>query len=70
MALSIATNFLFPSTSFKIRSRAKYLAIKNATVAAIVPLIETIIVPVTLPNSRPADIVKGIAGIAKISNPA
>jgi hypothetical protein len=29
-----------------------------------VPLTETIIVPVTLPNNRPADMVKGIAGIA------
>jgi hypothetical protein len=29
-----------------------------------VPLSETIIVPVTLTNNRPADMVKGIAGIA------
>jgi hypothetical protein len=29
-----------------------------------VPLIETTIVPVTLPNNRPADIVNGTAGIA------
>jgi hypothetical protein len=30
-----------------------------------VPLIETIIVPVTLPNNRPADMVNGTAGIAR-----
>lgn len=29
-----------------------------------VPLIETMIVPVTVPNNSPADIVNGIAGIA------
>lgn len=31
-----------------------------------VPLIETRIVPVMLPKRRPADMVKGIAGIARI----
>lgn len=31
-----------------------------------VPLIETMIVPVIVPNRRPADMVKGIAGIARI----
>lgn len=31
-----------------------------------VPLIETMIVPVTVPKRRPADIVNGMAGIASI----
>ena len=31
-----------------------------------VPAIDTRMVPVTVPNSKPADIVKGIAGIARI----
>lgn len=31
-----------------------------------VPLMDTMIVPVTEPNRRPADMVNGIAGIARI----
>ena len=78
-----------------MRSRAKYLAIRKAMLAAAwkhkrlsaiafrhkvifthkfviktsrltVPLIETIMVPIREPKRRPADMVNGIAGIARI----
>eukprot|EP00878_Enallax_costatus_P030128 GHUV01032777.1.p3 GENE.GHUV01032777.1~~GHUV01032777.1.p3 ORF type:complete len:119 (+),score=16.06 GHUV01032777.1:815-1171(+) len=51
-------------------SRAAYLAIKNAIVAATVALTDTMTVPGNGPNMTPAVIVRGIAGTASTSNPA
>jgi hypothetical protein len=50
-------------------SRAAYLAIKKAIVAASVALNDTMIVPGRGPKITPAVIVRGIAGTASTSSP-
>ena len=66
-ALSMALNLGFLDAHSTTLSRATYRAMRKAAVAASVADTETMAVPERGPNSTPADMVSGMAGMARIS---
>jgi len=70
MALSMAANLGFLAAYCNILSLATYLAMRNASVHAMVAAIETTAVPRPTPKMAPAVIVRGMAGTARSSSNA